>query len=58
MQINSSTWEAVSTNGDRITKRLRVFGGWLVDIEATDNSMSSVVFINDPKWEWEISVSS
>jgi len=52
--VNSDTWEAISTNGNRTTKRLRVYGGWLVDIEDTTNSSSSVVFVADPRWEWEI----
>jgi len=58
MEINSSTWEAVSTNSNRTTKRLRVYGGWLVDVEDTTNSISSVVFVNDPNFEWELSTAS
>lgn len=52
--INSDTWEAISTNGSRITKRLRVFGGWLVDVEDTANTSSTVIFISDPRQEWEV----
>jgi hypothetical protein len=58
METNSSTWVQVSTNSSRITKRLRIFGGWLVDVEDTSNSVSSVVFVPDPRHEWEISTSS
>jgi len=54
VEINSDSWETISSDSSRDTIRLRVQGGWLVDIHDTDNSMSSVVFVPDPGHEWEI----
>ena len=48
------TWEAVSTDSNYETKRLKVVGGWLVMIRDSTNSITNSAFIEDPQHFWTI----
>jgi hypothetical protein len=53
-------WEVLKSNSYSITKRARVFDGWIVlhesDIAYEDgyNSNTSMVFVPDPEHRWNI----
>jgi len=59
-EVNSSTWETVSTDATAniTTERLRVYGGWLVHVTDTTNTLTNLTFLPDPTWQWEISTDS
>lgn len=48
-----TTWETVSTDSSLTTKRLRILGGWLVEVVNSSTSDSNVISVSDPNHEWE-----
>ena len=46
------TWESVSTDDGKTTKRMRILGGWLVHITTTTPSSVDVFFVPDPNHDW------
>ena len=48
------TWEVVSTDNQYETKRMRVPGGWLVNIRDVSNNTTNVKFVADPSSHWTL----
>jgi len=47
------TWEAVTTDGNFTTKRMKVLDGWLVRVEeATNYNIFTVTHVADPEHQW------
>ena len=53
-EFQAQDWEEYydDTTNNLVILRFKVPGGWLVNVEDTDNSMSDTLFISDPGWNW------
>ncbi len=49
-------WDVIYTanNGEDVTFRAKVFGGWIINHMVMDTQCESSVFIPDPRHEWRI----
>lgn len=47
-----NVWEAVVTDGNFVTARIKVGGGWVVRVSNATDKTLSVTFVLDPIHEW------
>ena len=47
-------WETIIEDATSITRRLRVPGGWLVEVQNCSYGETHVQFIVDQNWDWKI----
>ncbi len=49
-----TTWEAVSTDNSLETLRLRVPGGWLVNVRDELSGDTNTLLVDDPQGTWKL----
>ena len=48
----SNVWGSVVTDGNFVTERLAVPGGWVIRVSNATDKTLSITFVADPNWEW------